>query len=200
MSDVGLIDELVLADGSLPRFVYWNNELHALPSRLGEIAKFKLLSRTFIFVLCNNVILLCFLSVKGKLRAALGLLGIIKAKPRGDYEESIQEFATRHLGWFYLRHANASIHFHVVVHHSLSCCCSPFTGAEVFERVVDPFVSGVYAGDPRKLSISAALKKVISVVSVEPNISDECCLSFRRSSLWRTWAAPGDCSAGPSLS
>jgi hypothetical protein len=118
MSDVGLIDELVLADGSLPRFVYWNNELHALPSRLGEIAKFKLLSRTFIFVLCNNVILLCFLSVKGKLRAALGLLGIIKAKPKGDYEESIQEFATRHLGWFYLRHANASIHFHVVVHHS----------------------------------------------------------------------------------
>lgn len=47
MSDIGLVDELVLADGGLPRFVYWSKELHALPSKLGEIASFKLLSCTF---------------------------------------------------------------------------------------------------------------------------------------------------------
>ncbi len=41
---------------------------------------------------------ICVVTVGGKVRAGLGMLGLIAGKP--DHEESIQEFATRHLGQF----------------------------------------------------------------------------------------------------
>jgi protoporphyrinogen/coproporphyrinogen III oxidase len=112
--DVGLKDEVVLADHSLPRFVYWDKKLFALPMGPQDIPTFRLLS------------------IPGAIRAGLGAAGFVLPNFSGK-EETIKEFITRHLG------------------------------AEVFAKMIDPFVSGVYAGNPAKLSMSAAFKKIFAL-------------------------------------
>jgi len=119
VADLKLNDEVILADGSLPRFVYWEGDgagnkpanLHALPTNLpGDLLTFQLLSWP------------------GRIRAAIGAIGLIAPQP--ESLESVSEFVTRHLG------------------------------AEAFERIIAPFCSGVYAGDPDKLCMSAGLRKI----------------------------------------
>lgn len=77
-SDLGIIEKLVLANASLPRYIYWNDRLHALPTKVVDFLKSQLLSS------------------KGKLRLVFGLLGFIAKKPTA--EESIKEFSIRHFG------------------------------------------------------------------------------------------------------
>lgn len=75
------------------------------------------------------------LSFGGKLRAFFGALGFV-APAMGQQlsdqkgEETVYQFFTRHLG------------------------------TEVMQRLIGPFVSGVYAGDPQKLSAASAFKVV----------------------------------------
>jgi len=108
--DVGLQSEILLADPSSYRFVWWEGALRALPA--GP----------------TDAVFGDFLSLPGKIRAGLGAIGIKDPPP--DREESVKEFVTRNLG------------------------------EEAFQRLIDPFVSGVYAGDPSMLSAEAATGRV----------------------------------------
>lgn len=110
IAELGLADQLVWADGQLPRFVYWDRQL--LPVPLSPPA----------------ALTTPLLSVGGKLKALMGLLGFVSPPP--DQEETVEQFFTRQLG------------------------------AEVTQRLVSPFTSGVYAGDVAQLSARAAFGRV----------------------------------------
>lgn len=121
--DLGLEQEMILADRRLPRYVYWQGRLHPVPmSPLAAVS--------------SNL-----LSWQGKLRAFLGAIGFISPAmveqvSQQDGEETVAQFFERHLG------------------------------AEVMEKLVTPFVSGVYAGDVCQLSASAAFSRIARLETV----------------------------------
>ncbi|MCL1473262.1 protoporphyrinogen oxidase [Argonema antarcticum] len=119
--DVGLEQELVLADRKLPRFVYWQGQLLAVPMSPPTAISSQLLT------------------LQGKLRALTGALGFVApamALSEQGGEETIAQFFQRHLG------------------------------AEVTQRLVAPFVSGVYAGDPDRLSASASFRRIVKLSEI----------------------------------
>jgi len=92
-----MIDELVLADSTLPRFVYWKEKLYALPGGIPDLVKFNLLTCNRYFFNQDFPFLRNFALIgPGKIRAGLGALGFVDPKPQE--EESVQQFVTRHLG------------------------------------------------------------------------------------------------------
>ena len=96
-----------------------------------------------------------FLSFPGKLRALFGALGFV-APAMGDRlsqqggEETVSEFFRRHLG------------------------------TEVMQRLVEPFVSGVYAGDPQQLSAAAAFGRVTKMADLGGGLVAGALLSARK--------------------
>jgi len=109
--DIGLKEDILLADPGSYRFVWWEGALRALPAGPAD------------------AVFGDFLSFPGKIRAGLGAIGLFR-DPAPDKEETVKEFVSRNLG------------------------------TEAFERLIDPFVSGVYAGDPGRLSAEAATGRV----------------------------------------
>lgn len=128
--ELGIENELVFANESLPPWVNFDGKLHPLPKGQGGKGPKGQLELVFgpngvlKFALVGDL-----LSWPGKIRAGIGaFLGHLP--PPDRKEETIREWVTRILG------------------------------EEVFLRCIDPFVSGVYAGNPETLSMSAALSKI----------------------------------------
>ena len=131
--ELGIADQLVFADETLPPWVNHNGKLHPLPKGLGGKGPKGQLELLFgrngviKFGLVGDL-----LSVPGTIRAGIGAF-IGHAPPPEGKDETIREWVTRILG------------------------------EEVFLRCIDPFVSGVYAGDPETLSMKAALGKIARI-------------------------------------
>lgn len=128
--ELGIDDQLVFADESLPPWVNYGGKLHPLPKGQGGKGPKGQIELVFgpngvlKFGLVGDL-----LSWPGKIRAGIGAFVGHMPAPEGK-EETIQDWVRRILG------------------------------DEVFYRIIDPFVSGVYAGDPTTLSMKAALPKI----------------------------------------
>jgi protoporphyrinogen/coproporphyrinogen III oxidase len=109
IQELGIIDEVAEGDPKAPAYVYFNGQLHAVPSSAGAFIKSNLLS------------------FRGKLRIFKEPFVPVR---RSDEEESIASFARRRIG------------------------------REAAERMVAPFVSGIYAGDAEKLSVQAGFPRL----------------------------------------
>ena len=134
--ELGIDDQLVFADESLPPWVNHNGKLHPLPKGQGGKGPKGQIELVFgpngvmKFALTGEL-----LSWPGRIRAGIGsFLGHAPA-PEGK-EETVREWVTRILG------------------------------EEVFLRCIDPFISGVYAGNPETLSMKAALPKIARIEDI----------------------------------
>ena len=95
------------------------------------------------------------LSFPGKLRALFGALGFVAPAMGAQLsqqgdEETVSQFFARHLG------------------------------TEVMQRLVEPFVSGVYAGDPQQLSAAAAFGRVTKMADAGGGLVAGALLSARK--------------------
>jgi len=143
-TELGIADQLVFANEALPPWVNHNGKLHPLPKGQGGKGMKGQLELLFgpngIF---SFVFLGDLLSWPGKIRAGIGaLLGHLPPPTTNaaQKEETIREWIERTLG------------------------------EEVFLRCIDPFVSGVYAGNPETLSMKAALPKIARIEDIAYSI------------------------------
>ena len=139
--ELGIDDQLVFADEALPPWVNHNGKLHPLPKGQGGKGPKGQIELVFG---PNGV--MKFALVGGLLswpgRIRAGIGAFVgHAPPPEGKEETIREWVTRILG------------------------------EEVFLRCIDPFVSGVYAGNPETLSMKAALPKIARIEDISYSLS-----------------------------
>lgn len=134
VEELNLMDELVTGDPKAPAYVYSGGKLHAVPMGPGALFKTKLISGSAKLRLLAEP----FVKAKPKDRDQSGgqdardteRAGCPRSIDPRSDEESIASFIRRRLG------------------------------NQVLEKLVAPFLSGVYAGDPERLSVQACFPKL----------------------------------------
>jgi oxygen-dependent protoporphyrinogen oxidase len=138
VEELGLMDELVTADPRAPAFVYSGGKLHAVPMSPPALVKTRLLSTSAKLRLLREPFIkpvgqTVSLPLSNERLPANQNTSQLGRQPDGLPnlgEESIDSFVRRRLG------------------------------DEVLEKLVAPFLSGVYAGDPKRLSVQACFPKL----------------------------------------
>jgi len=134
--ELGIDDQLVFANEAFPPWVNHNGKLHPLPKGQGG----KGAQGQFELVFGPNGVMKFALAselLSWPGRIRAGVGAFLGHQPPPDgEEETIREWVTRILG------------------------------EEVFLRCIDPFVSGVYAGNPETLSMKAALPKISRIEDI----------------------------------
>ena len=172
--ELNIEKELVFADESLPPWVNYNGMLHPLPKGKGGKGPKGQLELVF----GSNGILKfglagSLLSWPGKIRAGIGaFLGHAPPPLTSSSSSSASPaygrgpFATtsRTIG------SNSSNGGNNNGEETIQQWVIRILGDEVFYRIIDPFVSGVYAGDPSTLSMKAALPKIARIEDISYSI------------------------------
>ena len=131
--ELGIDGDLVFADESLPPWVNHGGKLHPLPKGQGGKGP------------------------KGQLELVFGPNGVLKFALAGELLSWPGKIRAG-IGAF-LGHAPAP----ETGEETIREWVTRILGEEVFLRCIDPFVSGVYAGDPETLSMKAALPKIARI-------------------------------------
>ena len=134
--ELGIADQLVFADEALPPWVNHNGKLHPLPKGQGGKGP------------------------KGQIELVFGPNGVMKFALLGELLSWPGKIRAG-IGAF-LGHAPAPEGKEETIREWVT----RILGEEVFLRCIDPFVSGVYAGDPNTLSMKAALPKIARIEQI----------------------------------
>lgn len=139
--ELNIDDQLVFANEALPPWVYHNGKLHPLPKGKGGRG------------------------AKGQLELLFGPNGVINFALRSEL-----------LSWpGKIRAGIGSFLGHMKADENKEETIQDFIlrtlGEEVFLRCVDPFVSGVYAGNPATLGMKAALPKIARIEDISYGIA-----------------------------
>ncbi len=143
VDELALSDELVTADPRAPAYVYSGAELHAVPMSPAALIKTNLLTTSAKLRLLREPFI--------KRRTVEGV-GQTVSLSSSEEDHLVQQNLSRH--------ARQTDSLPNLAEESIASFVRRRLGNEILEKLVAPFLSGVYAGNPEALSVQACFPKL----------------------------------------